>query len=161
MKRIVFLLGAPLLFSGCSGAESSDKKSEICLSIVKSVVANPASLQVNNIELKEYPLNEEAFVRFQNEKFDGKVPATSVAYREMLLKDGKGLFQAFVTVDYTDKSSPVEYRDKALCYFVNTNSKYELSTITIRNQDVPQKDLLMLFLKYGKPSGLDVLNQVE
>ncbi|MGY2366003.1 hypothetical protein ACW9IO_25915 [Pseudomonas azotoformans] len=161
MKGIVLLLGVCALVSACGDKQSSDKKSEVCLSIVKSLVTNPVTLQVNEIKLKEYPLDEAALVRFQNEKFDGKVPPATVAYREMLLKDGVGLFQAYVTVDYTDKSSSQEFRDRALCHFVNTNSKYELSSVTIRNKDIANKDLLFLFVKYGRPAGLDLLNKVE
>lgn len=161
MVRLLFVLSATVLLTACESKMAVDKKESICVSIIKSTSVDPSSMVINSVENKEYNLSESDFIRFQNEKFDGNVPSSNVALRKMLIEEGASLKQSYVQVDYTSTGGVGKFRDRALCWFVNPKSGYELSGVTVRGVDYKSPQLLTIFLKYGKPAELDVMNRIK
>lgn len=156
--RIFTSLVMTLSLAGCS---NESKMEAVCKDISKRISTDPSTFRVNEVRTTSAKMTTTDVLSFLQTKYPNGIPDATNKLREMLAseKDEKSS-QTFVAVDFSAQSDRGTKRSEVLCHYVNwTGTTTSLSSITANNSDYT--DLLGIFLRFGRPDGLNLQNNIE
>ncbi|WP_223535425.1 hypothetical protein [Pseudomonas sp. GL-B-16] len=143
------------------GCSNESKMEAVCKDISKRISTDPSTFRVNEVRTTSAKMTSADVLSFLQTKYPNGIPDATNKLREMLAseKDEKSS-QTFVTVDFSAQSDKGAKRNEVLCHYVNwTGTTTSLNSITANNRDYT--DLLGVFLRFGKPDGLNLQNNIE
>lgn len=150
--RMAFLSAAVLL-AGCGLTTPKDER--VCMDLVKSVVADPSTVQLNNTKRVEGPSSVRELEGLYRARRDGDISLAAQNLLNMYEEQGVKFTRTFVSLDVTFDGRLGRIRDDALCVYLSYDGKTELTSFTINNQDIEQHQFLDFFLMRDRPKGLD------
>lgn len=153
MKIALIVAAALIALAGCS----SEKKMEsVCIDLIKSMDADPASLKINNVRHHSGAVSNDVVDEYFIQRNPKGLSASVKERKNNRLKYLEKSKQIFVEVDYTTKNvAGGPLRDNALCRYVRWDDQFtDLLTLTIRNADYGYEKLFNLNLLGKRPAGL-------
>lgn len=153
LKRGLVLSVMVISLAGCEMTTPKDER--VCLDIVKSVVVDPATLQVNNVRRSEGSASIGDLEQLYRARRDGNMTPATQALLDLYKEKGLEITRTYVRLDVTFDGRSGRVRDEALCGYLSYDGNTELTSFTLNNQDVEQHQFLDFFIMRGHPKGLD------
>lgn len=159
MKRALVVLGMAAMMAGCGLTEQKDE--QVCVDILKQVVIDPETVQVNSVKRTEGAARLSDLEQLYAKRFKGDIPPATQMLLEMYAEKNEAITQTFISVDTTYSARLGKVRDNVLCRYLNYAGHTELISFTIQNKDVEQHQFLDLFMGREAPAGLDTSYKIR
>lgn len=143
-----------VMLAGCGLTTPKDEA--VCLDMVKLVVTDPSSIQINSTKRTEGRSSLQELERLYRDSLDGQLSAAAQSLLDAYEKAGIEVSQVFVRLDLTYASRTGKVRDNVLCRYLNYDGNTELISFTIQNKDIYQNQFFEFFLMRERPKGLDI-----